>query len=222
MRFSTAVNVLMLGVATVVSALPIAQFTSSLELESRDDFDVPYMFERDSDFNQPSLYRRTNYHVALHKSAVGTASEHWAIHVHPHDSHASASWHKVHAVSDKAGGTGVLYTEHKPMGGKNKGYDAGRQTLPGHEHMILGSNIKSAAEAKAVAESLKGIHCEHPFPGQNCVDWTKHAVEKLHTDGHIDTAHKNAFMDHYNTHAETVRTNTGTPGNKEAAGVPGK
>ena len=35
MRFSTAVNVLLLGVATVVSALPIAQPANSLELESR-------------------------------------------------------------------------------------------------------------------------------------------------------------------------------------------
>ena len=34
MRFSTAVNVFLLGVAAVVSALPISQSTS-LELESR-------------------------------------------------------------------------------------------------------------------------------------------------------------------------------------------
>ena len=38
MRFSTAVNVLLLGVATVVSALPIAQSTGSLELESRGSY----------------------------------------------------------------------------------------------------------------------------------------------------------------------------------------
>jgi len=217
MRFSTAVNFLVLGVATVVSALPIAQFTSSVELESRDDFDAPHMFERDS--YEPSLYRRTDYHIALHQSAVGTPKEHWAIHVHPQSSHASASWHKVHAVSDKQSGTGVLYTEHKPMGGKDKGYDAGRQTLEGHQHMILGSNIKSAGDAKKVAESLKGLHCTNPFPGENCVDWTKQAVEKLHADGHIDTAHKDAFMTHYNTHAPTVRTTTGTAANKAAAGV---
>ena len=74
MRFSTAVNVFLLGVATVVSALPIAKFTSSQleELESRgsftllltwlynshqdlDDFqvDVPDMFEREID--EPAL-----------------------------------------------------------------------------------------------------------------------------------------------------------------------
>ena len=39
MRFSTAVNILLLGVATVVSALPIAQYSSSLELvESRGSY----------------------------------------------------------------------------------------------------------------------------------------------------------------------------------------
>ena len=38
MRFSTAVNIILLGVATVVSALPIAQYTSSLELESRGSY----------------------------------------------------------------------------------------------------------------------------------------------------------------------------------------
>jgi hypothetical protein len=207
MHFSIAVNFLVLGVAIVVSALPITQFTSSAELESRDDFDVPHMFERD--FYEPSLYRRVDYHVALHKSDVNSEKEHWAIHVHPQSTHASASWHKVHAVSDKTTGTGVLYTEHKPMGGKGKGYDTARQTPQGHEHMILGSNIKSAGDAKKIAESLKGLHCEHPFPGENCVDWTKKAVEKLHADGHIDTAHKDQFMEHYNTHEATVRTNTG-------------
>ena len=38
MRFPTAVSVLLLGVATVVFALPIAQSTSSLELEDRGSF----------------------------------------------------------------------------------------------------------------------------------------------------------------------------------------
>jgi hypothetical protein len=71
MRFSTAVNILLLSVATVVSALPIAQYTSSLELESRgsytasiditsshwdsDDFDAPDIFKRASDFDEPAL-----------------------------------------------------------------------------------------------------------------------------------------------------------------------
>jgi hypothetical protein len=38
MRFSVAVNVLLLGVATVVSALPIAQSADSFELEGRGSF----------------------------------------------------------------------------------------------------------------------------------------------------------------------------------------
>jgi len=53
MRFSTVVNVFLLGVATVVSALPISQITSSLDLESRDDFDELDMFERE--FDEPTL-----------------------------------------------------------------------------------------------------------------------------------------------------------------------
>ena len=38
MRFSTAVNVVLIGVATVVSALPITESASSLELESRGSY----------------------------------------------------------------------------------------------------------------------------------------------------------------------------------------
>jgi hypothetical protein len=38
MRFSVTLNVLLLGVATIVSALPIAQSTGSLELEGRGSF----------------------------------------------------------------------------------------------------------------------------------------------------------------------------------------
>jgi hypothetical protein len=215
MRFSTAVNVLLLGVATVVSALPIAQSTSSLELESRDDYDELDMFERD--FDEPTLYRRTEYHVALHQSGMGTEKEHWQMQFHPQSTHASATWHAVHAVSGGAGAGGVLETEHRQMGGKDKGYDASRQTGTGRNHMVLGS-FKTAGDAKKAAESLKGIKCTSSFPGQNCVDWTKHAVDKLHADGHISEAKKNEFTAHYNKHEATVRKTTGTAANKKAAG----
>jgi len=203
MRFSTAVNVFLLGVATVVSALPIAQFTSSQELESRDNFDVPdTMFERELD--EPSLYRRTEYHVALHKSKVGTEHEHWAMHIHPQKSHKTGTWHIVDAASEK-GKAGVLQTEHQTFAG----YDKDRQ---GPHHMILGS-FPNAPAAHAAAASIKGIHCTAQFPGENCVDWTKNAVTKLHNEGHISTANKNTFMAHYDTHAPTVRANTGTAAN---------
>jgi len=214
MRFSTAINVFLLGVATVVSALPIAQPTSSLDLESRDDFDVPDMFERE--FDEPTLYRRTQYHVALHRSDVGTAKEHWQMHFHPQNDHKSANWHVAHAVSNKEK-AGVLETEIKTKGGKNKGYETGRQNSPGHSHMILGS-FPNAAKAKEAADSLHGVHCHQTFPGENCVDWTKKAVEHLHTAGHIDATHKAAFMAHYDAHASTVRTNTNTKANRDAAG----
>jgi len=213
MRFSTIANVLLLGVAAVVSALPITQPTSSLELESRDDFDFPDMFERD--FDEPSLYRRV-YHVALHKSDVGTPHEHWQIHFHPEHKDDHAHWHRVHAVSSDAKHRGVLETEHTEKGGPHKGYDPAKQHADGHHHMILGS-FHNHDDAKKAAESLKGIKCDTKFPRQNCVDWTKHAVDKLHADGHINVANHQAFTNHYNEHAETVRKDTNTPENRAAA-----
>jgi len=223
MRFSTAVNVLFLGVATVVSALPIAQSISSLELESRDDYDVlPDMFERD--FDEPTLYRRTKYDVALHRSKMGTEKEHWSMQFHPQTSHATATWHNVDALSAKTH-NGVLVTDHQIKGGHEKvidgvthpgGYNANLQTGPGRHHMVLGS-FDNAKDAKKAAESLKGIHCTKPYPEHNCVDWTKHAVEKLHADGHINADAKNRFTAHYDAHQAAVRTTTGTAANKEKA-----
>jgi len=214
MRFSTAVNVLLLGVTTVVFALPITQFTSSLELESRDDFDSMDVFERD--FDEPALYRRTKYHVALHQSDVGSSHEHWQMQFHPQNKVDSAQWHRVHAVSGGPENHGVLETEHSVKGGPGKGYDPAKQHADGHSHMILGS-FNSHGDAKKAAESLKGIKCDSKFPGQNCVDWTKHAVDKLHADGHINAADHQKFTNHYNTHAENVRKATSTTENKAAA-----
>jgi len=213
MRFSTVVNVLLLGAATVVSALPITQPTSSLELESRDDLDFPDMFERD--FDEPALYRRV-YHVALHKSDVGSEHEHWQMQFHPQNKDDHAQWHRVHAVSGDAKNRGVLETEHGVKGGPNKGYDPAKQHANGDHHMILGS-FHTHDDARRAAESLKGIKCDGKFPGQNCVDWTKKAVDKLHTDGHISAAHHQAFTNHYNTHAEAVRAKTNTHDNRSAA-----
>jgi len=218
MRFSTVVNFVLLGVATTVSALPIAQFTGSLELENRDDFkfDVPDMLERD--FDELALYGRADpipHSVALHKSKVGTPDEHWALHFHPQTSQPKAEWHTVDAASEK-GKKGVLQTEMRTKGGnkastpeKDRGYDASRQ---GDHHMILG-HFTSGAKAKEAAKSLKDIHCTEKFPGENCVDWTKQAVVKLHADGHISDEHKAAFLKHYEDHAGNVRTTTGTPAN---------
>jgi len=212
MRFFTAVNVLLLGVTTVVSALPIAQFTSSLDLESRDDFDIPNIFERD--FDEPSLYRRDGtYRLALHKNKVGTADEHWALHFHPKESDKNAKWHVVDAASEKGSG-GVLQTEHRTFGPEHGGYDKSKQeSSKGSNHYIFGK-FNNAEHAEQAAKSIAGINCEHPYPYQNCVDFAKKAVEKLHTDGFIDKDRKNEFMKHYNEHSETVRKNTGTTANK--------
>ena len=136
------------------------------------------------------------------------------MHFHPQETHKSATWHTVHAVSGGADAHGVLQTEQIQMGGKGVGYDKSRQ---GPHHMILGS-FDNAPAAKAAVDKLKGIHCTGTFPGQNCVDWTKMAVNKLHADGHISDDKKAEFMAHYDHHAPTVRGNTGTAANKAAAG----
>jgi len=219
MRFSAAVNVVLLGVATIVSALPIAKSSSSIELESRDDFDVPYMFERD--FDEPALYRRTQYDVTLHRSKIGTPKEHWRIRIHPPATHASASWHDVHALSNKEK-AGVLETVHEEKGGHAKdghpgGFDHTRHIGPTNHNVFLG-NIADATKARKAAKSLKDIHCHQTFPSENCADWTKLAVDKLHADKHIDAAHKATFMAHYDLHKDAVRTTTGTRANKLAAG----
>ena len=43
MRFSAVVNVLLLGVATIVTAIPIAQSSSSIEFESRGSYTASFM-----------------------------------------------------------------------------------------------------------------------------------------------------------------------------------
>ena len=145
---------------------------------------------------------------------MGTDKEHWEMQFHPQASHASATWHSVHAVSGGEGAHGVLETEHRQRGGAGKGYDASRQ---GNHHMILGS-FNNVGDVKKAAESIKHLKCHNQFPGENCVDWTKKAVEKLHADKHISDAHKDHFMTHYNTHQADVRKNTATAANKAAAG----
>jgi hypothetical protein len=84
--------------------------------------------------------------------------------------------------------------------------------------MILG-NLASAKDAHAAAESIKGIHLTNHFPGENCVDWTKKAVQHLHENGYIDAAHRDTFNAHYDTHQGNVRATTSTAGNiKNATG----
>ena len=145
---------------------------------------------------------------------MGTPNEHWAVHIHPENSHASATWHAVHAVSSGKQGNGVLETEHVPKGGQGQGYDASRQ---GPHHMILGS-VTGAANAKNLAQSLTGLKCQKKFPTENCVDWTKQAVDHLHASGHISAADHAKFTNHYNPHQATVRSNTATAANIKNAG----
>ena len=135
---------------------------------------------------------------------------------HPEHKDDHAHWDRVHAVSGDAKNRGHLEVEHTPKGGPNRGYDPAKQHEDGHHHMILGS-FNNHADAHRAAQSLTGLKCDGKFPGHNCVDWTKKAVEKLHADGHIDAAHKDHFMAHYNAHAENVRAKTNTHENRAAA-----
>ena len=136
------------------------------------------------------------------------------MHFHPEKSHASATWHTVHAVSGGKDAHGVLETEHIQKGGQGHGYDASRQ---GAHHHILGS-FNSAGDAKAAAESLKGLKCKSHFPGENCVDWTKQAVQHLHANGHISKEKHDHFMAHYDAHQAAVRAKTDTAHNRHEAG----
>jgi hypothetical protein len=215
MRFSVAA--LLLGVSTVVSALPIAYSTSSLELEGRESVDVSDMFERG--FDEPAtvvMYPRTKYQVALHRSKVNTPDEHWAVQFHPQNKAKTAVWHVVHATSNNVNGKGVLETEHLIHGTKDdikhgQGYDP---ALQGPNHHILG-NFRDHESAKAAVEKIKQFKCTDPYPGHNCVDFTKQAIDHLHAEKHIgDTEHEH-FTKLYNDHKDTVRENTNTADNRK-------
>jgi len=215
MRFSVAA--LLLGVSTVVSALPIAHSVSSLDLEGRDGFDVSDMFERD--FDDPAtvvLYPRVKYQVALHRSKVGTEDEHWSVRFHPKEKTDLARWDIVHAVSDKKDGKGVLVTEHDERGGKHDtkygpGYDPSKHDA---NHHILG-DIKDRKTAKKLAKSLtKKFKCKQAFPDDNCVDWTKQAIDHLHDKKHISDEKHEHFTKLFNDHQAAVRDKTNTETNR--------
>jgi len=212
MRFSVAVNVLLLCVATIVSALPIAHSTSSLELEGRDDFEVSDMFERDFDEAATvALYRRTkktDWQIALHRHNPGTEKEHWALHIHPAGAGKnSGKWHVVDArIPEKAPSNSKLITVHDKKANYDPGLQKGKKG--NHEHHILGKFHGNDNQAKILAESLKALQLTKEYPKENCVDWTKMAVNHLHAEQHItDEGHK-LFTDIHDEHHEAVRKAT--------------
>jgi len=252
MRFSFAA--LLLGVSAVVSALPIAHSTGSLELEGRESVDVSDMFERG--FGEPAtvvMYPRTGtrsstrirdlakaetkakanlkakvvkakvkakepvpYHVALHRSKVGTEDEHWSVRFHPQEKSQKDVWHVVHAVSNNKDGKGVLETEHIENGGKDDkkhgpGYDPAHHN---EHHHILGS-YKDHKSAKAAAHSLTQFKCQKQYPADNCVDWTKKAIDHLHAKKQIDDDKHKHFTEIFEANKDTVRKNTNTVDNRK-------
>lgn len=139
---------------------------------------------------------------------------HWSVHIHPQESHKSATWHIVHAVSGGEDAHGVLQTEHIKKGGRRRGYNTSSQ---GAHHQILGS-FNNAGDAKAAAESLKGIKCDNHFPDENCVDWTRQAVQHLHANGHISKEKHDQIIAYHDTHQAAVRAKTDTAHNRQEAG----
>jgi hypothetical protein len=139
------------------------------------------------------------------------------MHLHPDHADPNAHWHAVHAVSDPAHGHGVLQTEHAHMGGTHGG--GYNPALQGPNHHILGQ-VNSERDARAIASSLRGIHCQNQYPAHNCVDWTKAAVDHLHQQGHIHPQTHAQFTQLYNQHQANVRANTNTHEARVAAGLP--
>jgi hypothetical protein len=259
MRFSFAA--LLLGVSTVVSALPIAHSTSSLELEGRESVDVSDMFERG--FDEPAtvvLYPRTRssarlqaaaqkakevaeakakaeakanepvpYHVALHRSKVGTVDEHWSVRFHPQEKSQKDVWHVVHAVSNNKDGKGVLETEHLVHGQKDdKKHGAGYDPAHHNEHHHILGSYKDHESAAAAAHSLTQFKCKKQYADHNCVDWTKQAIDHLHAEKHIDDDKHKHFTELYEANKDAVREKTNTPENRkntwgktDTAGKPG-
>ena len=140
------------------------------------------------------------------------------MHIHPpgknKDPLASSLWYIVEARGSR-NNKGVLKTTHSIMGENGIGYDP---ALQGSHHLILGS--LKANDAKEAAKSLEDIKCTGMFPAQNCVDWTRIAVDHLHQQKHISDSNHAHFMDIYNTHQGEVRKRTDTAVTREGVGVP--
>ena len=56
-------------------------------------------------------------------------------------------------------------------------------TTPPAKGILGGFEFNSAGEVKAAAESLKGLKCKNTYLHENCVDWTKQAVNHLREKG---------------------------------------
>jgi len=198
---------------TMVSALPISDMQG--DIYARDEFDVaPIRRAYDS-----AIFKRVSkpYQVALHRSDIGSEKEHWALHIHPTgDGVKNNQWHVMHAVSDKTNTPkGALHTEQKDK----EGYTHGRPLKDDSQHHVIGE-FKSHADAERAMKSLHDVKLHEAYPQQNCVDWTKHAVDHMVEHGHM-TSHSNGVAGFNAIHAankDTVRTNTGTAANKKAAG----
>jgi hypothetical protein len=205
MRFTFA---LLLSAIAIVSALPIAEVQR--DLDARDEFDVD-LFERNPD---------TRYQAALHRANIGTEDEHWSLQFHPHPENTEdKKWHEVHALS-KPGQNGVLQTEWTP--GKKDfvhGY-AGKPGTTAHHH-VIGEFANQAKAIEASKSVSKNVHMEGQFPGHNCVDCTKEAVDHLVNKKHIKDDDKvKEFHKIVQENKETVRKTTGTDAKKALAGVP--
>jgi len=202
MRFTFAI--LLSAIAqTIVSALPIADVQR--DLVARDEFDGDL------------LQRDDRYQVALHRAKVGTEDEHWSLQFHPHpDNTKDKKYHEMHALSNPAE-KGVLKTEWTP--GK-KDFDHAFAARPGSQHHVIGEFANQAKAMDAVRSINKNVALDKPFPGQNCVDCTRMAVDHMVGKKLIkDDSRVAEFHKIHEENKDAVRTTTGTDAKKAAAGV---
>ena len=123
----------------------------------------------------------------------------------------------MHAVSDKENKDpkGALAVEQI----NREGYTQGRPVSATSQHHVIGE-FKSHADAERAMKSLHTVKLDKPYPQENCVDWTKKAVDHMVANGHM-TSHSNGvagFNNIHDTNKDAVRQTTGTKANKKAAG----
>jgi hypothetical protein len=171
---------------------------------------------RDAEIDYPSLSRRmppaVPHTMSLKKSDVGTAAEHWALHVHPTQPGAG-DLHVVHAVSDNTK-AGVLQYQHLNYGTYN-----GPSTNPTSETHHIGTFATKTAAMNAISSVRNNVGLTHQFPTHNCVDFTCGAVNHLVNTNQLPETARTNMNAQYNANQAAVRHTTNTQANRQAAGL---
>jgi hypothetical protein len=151
------------------------------------------------------------YQVSLKQSNPGEVNEHWALHFHPKEA-GKGNLHILDATS-KAKNKGVLHVSSENKGKYKPGESSTSKSFPIAE---FSSKNKAMTAMRDVKKHVKMVG---QYPQNNCVDFTCTAVQHMATNGHIDQAVADRFIQHYDEHKDAVRAKTDTPANRAAAGV---